>query len=160
MLKYGVPYYKMLRRSTFLLPPQGLRAVPLAGTQDDRRQRANIWVKRRVTRVTSLHTIHSSTCSGEPAMTQSLLPSSVPPYLQIAETLRDRIVRGVWHAGDAIPPLDQFASEFNVARVAARQAVQSLIAEGAPLSHRGHGRAVPLEKKSLAFTMLERMRNV
>jgi DNA-binding GntR family transcriptional regulator len=62
-------------------------------------------------------------------MTQSLSPSSVPPHLLIAETLRDRIFRGVWHTGDAIPTLDQFASEINVARVAARQAEQLLIAE-------------------------------
>ncbi|NPT58236.1 GntR family transcriptional regulator [Paraburkholderia elongata] len=81
-------------------------------------------------------------------MTQSLSSSSVPLYLQIAGTLRDRIVRGAWHTGDAIPTFDKFASEFNVARVTTRQAVQLLIAEGALLSHRGHGMFVTASRRA------------
>jgi len=42
-------------------------------------------------------------------MTQSLLPSSVPLSLQIAETLRERIDSGVWRTDDAIPTLDELA---------------------------------------------------
>ncbi|CAG9265022.1 GntR family transcriptional regulator [Paraburkholderia unamae] len=65
--------------------------------------------------------------------------SPVPLYLQIADTLRDRIARGVWRDGDLIPTLEQIAGEFEVARVTARQAVQLLTVEGALKPMRGRG---------------------
>lgn len=65
--------------------------------------------------------------------------SPVPLYLQIADSLRDQIVRGVWRQGEIIPTLEQIADEFNVARVTARQAVQLLMSEGALTPQRGKG---------------------
>jgi GntR family transcriptional regulator len=67
------------------------------------------------------------------------MSSPVPLYLQIADALRDRIVRGVWQHGELIPSLDQIAAEFDVARVTARQAVQLLMTEGALTPKRGRG---------------------
>jgi len=67
------------------------------------------------------------------------LSSPVPLYLQIADSLRDRIARGVWQQGETIPTLEQIADEFDVARVTARQAVQLLMTEGALTPQRGRG---------------------
>jgi GntR family transcriptional regulator len=67
------------------------------------------------------------------------MSSPVPLYLQIADALRDRIVRGVWQQGEVIPTLEQIAGEFDVARVTARQAVQLLMSEGALTPQRGRG---------------------
>jgi GntR family transcriptional regulator len=50
--------------------------------------------------------------------------SPVPLYLPVADTLRQRIERGVWAAGSLLPTLEALAQEFDVARVSARQAVQ------------------------------------
>lgn len=72
-------------------------------------------------------------------MTRASLASPIPLYLQIADALRDRIARGLWQRGEAIPTLEQIADEFSVARVTARQAVQLLMSEGALTPQRGRG---------------------
>lgn len=72
-------------------------------------------------------------------MSRASLSSRVPLYLQIADSLRDRIARGVWQQGEVIPTLEQIAAEFDVARVTARQAVQLLMSEGALTPQRGRG---------------------
>jgi GntR family transcriptional regulator len=65
--------------------------------------------------------------------------SPIPLYLQIADAMRDRIARVVWREGELIPTLEQIATEFGVARVTARQAVQLLTKEGALTPMRGRG---------------------
>ena len=65
--------------------------------------------------------------------------SPIPLYVQIAGDLRDRITRGVWRNGEAVPTLEQIADEFGVARVTARQAVQTLTTEGLLIPMRGRG---------------------
>jgi GntR family transcriptional regulator len=72
-------------------------------------------------------------------MSRASSSSPVPLYLQIADSLRDRIGRGVWRQGEVIPTLEQLAAEFDVARVTARQAVQLLMSEGALTPQRGRG---------------------
>lgn len=72
-------------------------------------------------------------------MSHTSLSSPIPLYLQISDSLRDRIVRGVWQQGEAIPTLEQIAAEFDVARVTARQAVQLLMNEGLLIPQRGRG---------------------
>ena len=71
-----------------------------------------------------------------------LASSPVPLYLQIADILRGRINRREWPAGALIPTLEGLASEFKVARVTARQAVQLLASEGLLASRRGYGTVV------------------
>jgi GntR family transcriptional regulator len=71
-----------------------------------------------------------------------LASSPVPLYLQIADILRGRINRREWPAGALIPTLEALASEFKVARVTARQAVQLLASEGLLASRRGYGTVV------------------
>ncbi|MGA8938863.1 MAG: GntR family transcriptional regulator [Acidobacteriaceae bacterium] len=72
-------------------------------------------------------------------MSRTALSSPVPLYFQIAEVLRERIVRGMWRKGELIPTLEQLAAEFEVARVTARQAVQLLMSEGTLTPQRGRG---------------------
>ncbi|WP_087754055.1 GntR family transcriptional regulator [Paraburkholderia caledonica] len=69
-------------------------------------------------------------------MSRTSSSSPVPLYLQIADSLRDRIGRGVWQQGEVIPTLEQIAAEFDVARVTARQAVQLLMAKGTLIPQR------------------------
>ena len=65
--------------------------------------------------------------------------SPVPLYLQVADTLRQRIERGVGAVGSPVPTLEELAAEFGVARVTARQAVQMLTQEGLLIPQRGKG---------------------
>lgn len=55
---------------------------------------------------------------------------SVPLYLQVASAVRRRIQKGTWHPGDKISTLEEFAAEFQVARVKLRKAIDILQADG------------------------------
>ncbi len=73
--------------------------------------------------------------------------SRVPRYLQVASALRQRIRDGHWAVGEKIATLEQLESEFGVARVTIRQAVELLQSEGLLKSEQGRGTFVT---KSLA----------
>lgn len=75
--------------------------------------------------------------------------SPIPLYLQIADTFRDRIRRGVWKSGDCIPTLEKLAADFQVARVTVRQAIQLLTAEGTLAPQRGRGTFVTARQRPL-----------
>jgi GntR family transcriptional regulator len=64
--------------------------------------------------------------------------SRVPLYLQVATALRRRIEEGYWEPGQKISTLEELESEFQVARVTVRQAVDVLQKEG--LVHRQQGK--------------------
>ena len=63
-------------------------------------------------------------------------------YVRIASILKGRIVRGDWPRGTLVPGVDQLAETYGVARATARQALQSLVAEGLIVSERGRGSSV------------------
>lgn len=65
--------------------------------------------------------------------------SPVPRYAQLAALFRRRIERGVWPPGSQLPTLEHLTSEFGVARVTVRQAVQRLVQEGLVSAQRGRG---------------------
>lgn len=65
--------------------------------------------------------------------------SPIPRYLQLADIFRQRVARGKWPAGAALPPLDALMREFSVARVTVRQAVRLLAGEGLLSPQRGRG---------------------
>jgi GntR family transcriptional regulator len=65
--------------------------------------------------------------------------SPIPLYLQVADTMRQRIAKGVWRVGEVVPTLEDIASEFGVGRVTARQAMQILTQEGLLSPKRGKG---------------------
>lgn len=65
--------------------------------------------------------------------------SRVPRYLQVASALRRRISEGFWPVGGRIATLEELETEFGVARVTVRQAIDLLASEGLVKSHQGRG---------------------
>jgi GntR family transcriptional regulator len=64
---------------------------------------------------------------------------AVPPWRQVADSLRGRIQAGEWLPGAALPTLDDLAAEYHVSRTTARKAISALTAEGLTESVRGWG---------------------
>jgi GntR family transcriptional regulator len=75
-------------------------------------------------------------------VSSALSDSPIPLYLQVAEILRSRINTREWPTGTLIPTLESLATEFKVARVTARQAVQLLKRESLLAPRRGYGTVV------------------
>jgi GntR family transcriptional regulator len=65
--------------------------------------------------------------------------SRVPLYIQVASVLRQRIESGQWSQGEKISTLEELESEFQVARVTVRQAVDVLREEGLLRALQGRG---------------------
>lgn len=65
--------------------------------------------------------------------------SPVPRYAQLAALFRRRIERGIWTAGARVPALPALMSEFGVARVTVRQAINLLARDGLVSAQRGRG---------------------
>ncbi len=65
--------------------------------------------------------------------------SSSPLYTQVADVLRQRIVKDVWPVGARIPTLPALAAEFAVASITVRQAIQLLKNEGLLSPEQGRG---------------------
>ena len=65
--------------------------------------------------------------------------SRIPLYLQVASILRRRIEDGRWQPGQKISTLEELESEFQVARVTVRQAVDLLQKEGLVRRQQGKG---------------------
>ena len=65
--------------------------------------------------------------------------SASPLYAQIADALRERIVKGEWAIGSQIPTLPELAQEFGVGLITVRQAVQVLKSEKLVVPEQGRG---------------------
>ena len=65
--------------------------------------------------------------------------SRVPLYLQVASALRRRIQNGKWKTGDKISTLEELESEFQVARVTLRKAIDILQTDGILACRQGRG---------------------
>jgi GntR family transcriptional regulator len=63
--------------------------------------------------------------------------SGVALHRQLYLLLRDRIVRGAWRPGDALPTEEALCARFGVSRITVRRALSDLQAQG--LVHRRHG---------------------
>jgi GntR family transcriptional regulator len=63
-------------------------------------------------------------------------------YAQLASILRGKILAGDWPHGYEIPTLMDLCQQYDVARVTARQATQTLVAEGLLTSQRGRRTSV------------------
>jgi len=70
-------------------------------------------------------------------MNVELKVGHVTLYAQLARIFRDQIYNGTFKEGDEIPTLDQLSSQYNVARITVRQAIQILSQEGLLSSQRG-----------------------
>lgn len=53
-----------------------------------------------------------------------------PLYLQIKNSLKDRILHGVYPLGENIPSEPQLENEFNVSKITIRNAIKELVQEG------------------------------
>lgn len=79
--------------------------------------------------------------------------SHTPKYAQVADTLRQRIARGMWEKGARVPTNEDLAREFAVSRVTVRQAVEILAREGLLEARQGRGTFVlerPAQERWLA----------
>lgn len=65
--------------------------------------------------------------------------SGIPLYLQLAAAVRQRIERGDLQEGNKVPSLKDLQSEFGVARITVRQAMDRLEREGLISRHKGKG---------------------
>ncbi len=65
--------------------------------------------------------------------------SASPLYAQLADALRERIVKGIWPIGTQIPTLPELAQEFGVGLITVRQAVQLLKNEKLVEPEQGRG---------------------
>jgi GntR family transcriptional regulator len=61
----------------------------------------------------------------------------MPLYIQIANILRERITRGDWRPGDALPSEAELSATFGVTRLTLRQATTRLVSEGLLRRRRG-----------------------
>jgi GntR family transcriptional regulator len=78
--------------------------------------------------------------------------SPLPRYAQLAELLRQRIVRGLWPKGHKLPSIEELMQEFGIARVTVRQAVDLLARDGVLSPQPGRGTfvtALPAQDRSL-----------
>jgi GntR family transcriptional regulator len=65
--------------------------------------------------------------------------SRAPLYVQVASVMRQRVETGRWKEGDKISTIEELESEFGVARVTIRQAIEMLRSEGLLDAQQGRG---------------------
>jgi GntR family transcriptional regulator len=65
--------------------------------------------------------------------------SASPLYAQVADAMRERIVKGIWPIDEKIPTLPALAQGFGVGLITVRQAVQLLKTEGLLAPKQGQG---------------------
>lgn len=68
--------------------------------------------------------------------------AKLPLYVQVANTLRDEIVSGVYPIGSLLPTEDSLCERFSVSRYTVREALRLLREDGLVASRRGAGTAV------------------
>jgi GntR family transcriptional regulator len=67
---------------------------------------------------------------------------AIPYYLQVAETIRSRILEGHYIPGDLIPSHQELEKEFNVSNITIRKAIEILARDGIITRKRGVGTVV------------------
>jgi DNA-binding GntR family transcriptional regulator len=70
----------------------------------------------------------------------------VPYYIQVAETIRGRILSGQYGRGDLIPSSKELEKEFNFSAITIRKALESLAQEGFIQRKQGKGTIVSRSK--------------
>ncbi|MBE0700381.1 MAG: GntR family transcriptional regulator [Acholeplasmataceae bacterium] len=88
------------------------------------------------------------------------MADKLPFYLQVRNTLRQKIESGEWNEGELIPSEKELAGEFGVSRVTIRSAISSLVQEQYLVRKAGFGTTVYRNKSSLSnFTMVRSFTN-
>jgi GntR family transcriptional regulator len=75
----------------------------------------------------------------------------LPYYVQLKESIRERIERGDWKPGDLLPSEAQLCEQFDVSRTVVRQALKDLAHEGLLYCRKGKGSFVAESKISERF---------
>ena len=96
--------------------------------------------------------MHKSSSNGP---TPLFRDSPVPRYAQLADVFRQRIARNRWPPGTKLPTLEALMSEFDVARVTVRQAMELLARDGLVSPERGRGTFVTAQPARDKRLMLE-----
>jgi GntR family transcriptional regulator len=79
---------------------------------------------------------------------------AIPYYLQIAETIRSRILGGHYLQGDLIPSYQELEKEFNVSNITIRKATEILERDGIINRKRGVGTVVSeTDAKTITFEL-------
>jgi GntR family transcriptional regulator len=73
------------------------------------------------------------------AMPKYFEHSPSPLYAQVADAMRQRIVKGIWAIDTQIPTLPALAADFGVGLITVRQAVQLLTSESLLAPKQGRG---------------------
>ena len=80
--------------------------------------------------------------------------TAIPYYVQVAETLRRRILTGEYPEGELIPPGQELENEFRVSNITIRKALELLTQDGILQRKRGVGTVVPrLERDVVTFEL-------
>jgi GntR family transcriptional regulator len=105
--------------------------------------------------------MHKTPASSDVALFRG---SPMPRYAQLADVFRQRIARNHWPPGTKLPTLEALMSEFTVARVTVRQAMELLARDGLVSAQRGRGTFVtgqPIRDKRLMLeTSLQALADV
>lgn len=88
------------------------------------------------------------------------LADKMPFYLQVRNSLRQKIETGEWNEGDLIPSEKELANHYGVSRVTIRTAISKLVQEQYLTRRAGFGTTVYKNKSSLSnFTMIRSFTN-
>jgi GntR family transcriptional regulator len=88
------------------------------------------------------------------------LADKMPFYLQVRNSLRQKIETGEWNEGDLIPSEKELAQHYGVSRVTIRTAISKLVQEQYLTRRAGFGTTVYKNKSSLSnFTMIRSFTN-
>ena len=83
------------------------------------------------------------------------MPSIVPVYYQIKQTVKNWIINKEYDSGEKIPSENDLADKFGVSRLTVRQATSQLIQEGLLRTKRGEGTFVTKDQKLIDSYSLE-----
>lgn len=83
------------------------------------------------------------------------MPTLLPAYYQIKQTIKNWILNKEFNAGEKIPSENELAEKFNVSRLTVRQAISQLVQEGFLTSKRGEGTFVTHDEHLIGSFSLE-----
>ena len=79
--------------------------------------------------------------------------SPIPFYIQLKDSIREKIETGEWNPGDQIPGETELGEMFDISRTVIRQALQELTYEG--LIHREKGRGTFVAKPKINESLVQ-----
>ncbi len=86
--------------------------------------------------------VHTGLVLCEEILKMNVNSTRIPYYVQVAETLRRRIMTDEYTEGSLMPPSPEFEEEFNVSRITIRKAFEMLSRDGLLRRKRGIGTIV------------------